>query len=698
MASIILYVDDEAAPPPLESELERRGQELVQTQDPEEVLSLVASGGPVLVFLELQLAGCDGLALLESISSAQPDLPVVVVTRGSDADLYPRALELGCRDFLTKPVLPSQLLACAYDLAGQAPDRPVDTRDDEAPESDAGAELSAEVGGLSFAELFQELHEAGFSGVVVASRAGRRNGVELRNGTPVAASSNAGRERLEDFLLRRGTIDQEQHDRLVDQVADGVGRVEDVLITMEIVTEEEMQAARAEQGREVLLEPFGWRDASHRVLPGKRLKADTALPLECSAFAALLEGVLERVPDEQVSAWLDRSRALYASEGAHAERDGVILPPEHAGLVASLQGESTLAEIVASGEAEARPLCALTLAGALDLHTEPVLVLSEALMPLAPEPEAPPQAEPPLDEEPAHLDEEAAAPDEECAPTAEEAAPIDQDEAPLDEEPTVAPGGEAPLRERVTIPREREVERRLAELTALSEHLSGRDDFAVLEVSEESPDEDVQRAYQAKLSLEPLNPPAELADEPELAELVKKVRTRLSDAYKHLRTQDRRRVHALLNKTPRAESVAPERALDAEGWFRKGEAFLRGRSYDKAVEALGMAVHYDPEQGEYLSHLGYALYLSNPRNDLVRREAMEHMAKGIKLSPEQPLSYVYLGRALKAGDDLRNAKRMFRRALKIDSDFHPALQELRLLDTRRDKDKKSGMLGRLRKP
>jgi hypothetical protein len=76
---------------------------------------------------------------------------------------------------------------------------------------------------------------------------------------------------------------------------------------------------------------------------------------------------------------------------------------------------------------------------------------------------------------------------------------------------------------------------------------------------------------------------------------------------------------------------------------------------------------------------------------------MDQIAKGIKASPDRPLSYVFLGRALKAGDDLVNARRMFRRALKIDRDFHPAVQELRLLTARREREKKAGLLGRLRR-
>jgi CheY-like chemotaxis protein len=662
VASVILYVDDDPVSPALEPELERRGHRLVQTQDPEEALRLVASGEPVLVFLEPLIAGCDGFALLQEVGALAPELPVVVVTRGHNPRVYPRAVESGCRDFLSKPVLTSQLLACAYDLAGRPPERPVDARQELPSASAAESELAGAADGLGFAELLRELHEAGFSGVVIVSGGELRVGVELRNGTPVAASAKAGRERLEDFLLRRGRLSQEQHDRVIDQIAGGLGRAEEILVASDFASEEEIRAARAEQGREIALEPFGWPQAKPRLLPGKRLKADTALPVEAAAHELLLQGALEHSGLEQVAAWLDRSRGLYVSCGARWERKQLALAPDHDTLVRSFRGDRTLAETVTAGEVEPRVLYALALAGALDLHADPGLPRRERVE-AAVARHAAPETRAPAAPEPAASRPAAVEPP---------AAPVPPPVRPLRERVRPAEGGV----------RAGELERRVGELGVLIEQLEAKDAFGVLEVDEQSSDEDVQRSYQAKLALEFLSPPAALAGEPALADAVQKVRDRYADAYRQLRTAGGRRVLAALRRSSRSEPADAERARQAEGWFRKGAVQLEARDYAKAIEALGMAAHLDPQQGEYLCHLGYALFLSNPRNTLVGREAMEQMAKGIKLSPDRPLSYVFLGRALKATDDLENARRMFRRALKIDPDFHPARQELRALDAR----------------
>lgn len=146
------------------------------------------------------------------------------------------------------------------------------------------------------------------------------------------------------------------------------------------------------------------------------------------------------------------------------------------------------------------------------------------------------------------------------------------------------------------------------------------------------------------------------------------------------------------------EAAAEEggaRALDAETWFRRGEGFLERRAYDKALEAFGMAAHLDPFEGEYLAHLGYALHLNQPRNELVTREALENIAKGIKRSPDRWKSLVFLGRVFKAAGEVENAAKVFRRALKLNPDCHAARQELRALGLGRRSAQPEGLLQRL---
>jgi tetratricopeptide (TPR) repeat protein len=138
---------------------------------------------------------------------------------------------------------------------------------------------------------------------------------------------------------------------------------------------------------------------------------------------------------------------------------------------------------------------------------------------------------------------------------------------------------------------------------------------------------------------------------------------------------------------PGGAEAGASRRLEAEDWFRKGEVFLSRRLHAAAVEAFGMAAHLDPGAGEYRAHLGYVLHLSNPRNELVRREALEHIATGIKLSPDREKPLLFLGLVFKAAGEIENARKVFRRALKVRPDCHEAQRELRLLELRVPKRK-----------
>lgn len=144
---------------------------------------------------------------------------------------------------------------------------------------------------------------------------------------------------------------------------------------------------------------------------------------------------------------------------------------------------------------------------------------------------------------------------------------------------------------------------------------------------------------------------------------------------------------------PKPEQSEAVRALEAESWYRKGQIAMKRKEYPKAVEAFGMSAHLDPGQGEYVGHLGYCLYLSKPTDELVRKEAMEHIARGIKLSPEQDSSYVFLGRIFKVTGDVDVAEQMFHRALAIRPQCREAAQELRLIEMRREKS--SGLFNKL---
>jgi CheY-like chemotaxis protein/tetratricopeptide (TPR) repeat protein len=651
---LLLHIDERPdLPEGVAQALRRDGYLLEHTADPEQAMRLIEERRPALVLLEVVIESCDGLDLMAGIRDPQfGGVPVLAVTRAPrDSTIHGEAIALGVADFLTKPVRAADLLAAIREIA------PAPTSDRATPEAArAKVDLSGNLADTPMPELLARLRRRGANGVLATGHAGIRVGVQLRNGSPVAVSSSR---------------------RDADQVA------------------------------EVLLyETFRWEEGLYAFSEGRRLDSDATLELTGDPAGLLLAGVLDASPAGQVREGLAKRESLYVSvtQGAEAalEVEGVGLTRRQRKQLENLGGADTLSVLLASKAFDARLVYALWVGGWLELRTPPTLTLTELLGDTA-------ELEPELDELELPQDElepelcdltearpAAKQPDAEkvaAAPKQADAAaaePSSRQVAPLQSDPAPTHGEIAPLR---AAPAE-DHDQLSRSLRELAERVLGGDDFEALGVSPSASDQEVRSAFEGLLQEIPEieSTTANLM----LAQRAKRIRSRIKAAYANLRDEEKRRAYSLLREEEQQDRKAKpsaERALEGERWFRKGNAHLERRRWAEAVEAFGMASHLDPEQGEYSSHLGYALYLSNPTDKVVQREAMEHVASGIKRSPKHALSYVYLGRMLKAKGDVEVAKKVFLKALRIEPDFHPAVQELRVLEMRERKGK--GVLGRL---
>ncbi|MEM7409648.1 MAG: response regulator [Myxococcota bacterium] len=319
-----------------------------------------------------------------------------------------------------------------------------------------------------------------------------------------------------------------------------------------------------------------------------------------------------------------------------------------------------------------------SMAAASDEDTA-TMVVAAAVAQAKPEPVSEPESEPEPDVAPEiDVDLDAEDPSE---PALRDDAPALVAEAPVPE-----PAQTEPL----------DRENLVVTMRELAQRLLSSDDFEVLGVGPDSSDSEVRAAHRARLDEVPEveSTTANLV----LCQQADRIRVRIRAAFDNLGNAEKRRAYAMLRdeeaEDRRAQSSA-ERVLEGERWFRKGETHLDAKQYDQATEAFGMASHLDPEQGDYVAHLGYALYLTNPSDAVVQREALENVAKGIKLSSDQPLPYVFLGRIHKAKGEVEVAKKIFSKALLLKPDFRPAIQELRVIEMRERKGKGKGVLSRL---
>ena len=98
----------------------------------DEARARIAELGPDLLFLDIQMPGDDGFALLESL---EPPLPQVIFTTAYD-EFAVKAFEFNALDYLMKPVDPARLAAALEKLR----------RPQERPPGAAAASPSARAG------------------------------------------------------------------------------------------------------------------------------------------------------------------------------------------------------------------------------------------------------------------------------------------------------------------------------------------------------------------------------------------------------------------------------------------------------------------------------------------------------------------------------------------------------------------------
>ncbi len=113
MPESILVVDDEAGVrSALTGILADEGYEVETVESGEECLAAVAARRFDLVLLDVWLPGADGLETLARLRESDPELPVVMISGHGTIETAVRAVRLGARDFVEKPLsLEKTLLA-----------------------------------------------------------------------------------------------------------------------------------------------------------------------------------------------------------------------------------------------------------------------------------------------------------------------------------------------------------------------------------------------------------------------------------------------------------------------------------------------------------------------------------------------------------------------------------------------------------
>ena len=82
-------------------------------EDPREVVGIVQSGGADLILCDLHMPKLDGYGVMKALEEVIPEnsyVPIVILSADTTIEARQRALALGAKDFLTKPLDPTEMV------------------------------------------------------------------------------------------------------------------------------------------------------------------------------------------------------------------------------------------------------------------------------------------------------------------------------------------------------------------------------------------------------------------------------------------------------------------------------------------------------------------------------------------------------------------------------------------------------------
>jgi CheY-like chemotaxis protein len=121
MKKILIVDDSRTALLMSEMILKRYPFEIVTASNGEEALAMIADEPPDLILMDILMPGMDGLEVVKRLRKDKEnlDIPVIMVTTQSNAEVVEQSYLLGCSDYITKPLSSAELLAKIRSLLGE---------------------------------------------------------------------------------------------------------------------------------------------------------------------------------------------------------------------------------------------------------------------------------------------------------------------------------------------------------------------------------------------------------------------------------------------------------------------------------------------------------------------------------------------------------------------------------------------------
>jgi tetratricopeptide (TPR) repeat protein len=176
----------------------------------------------------------------------------------------------------------------------------------------------------------------------------------------------------------------------------------------------------------------------------------------------------------------------------------------------------------------------------------------------------------------------------------------------------------------------------------------------------------------------------------EEASLVEEILSLVTNAYNTLSdVVKKERYDELLGSSSVGLGEKGDDKFQAQVQSQSGKVFIEMEEWDNAINALQDAVNIVPSSGDYLAHLGWAIYRNpaNERSTAMRDRAKQMINKSLILD-RTAAGHSFKGWLLFEAGRESLAESEFSKALRIDARNILARQGMRKLQEKREQDKK----------
>ncbi len=144
------------------------------------------------------------------------------------------------------------------------------------------------------------------------------------------------------------------------------------------------------------------------------------------------------------------------------------------------------------------------------------------------------------------------------------------------------------------------------------------------------------------------------------------------------------------------DALKANRIISAEEHFRRGEWALRSNQWEEARNAFTKAAELNPDEAEHHALLAWTLWCLASDREAILPKIKEMFVRAFALSPKNLAALYFRARVASMCGDIENALSYFQQVQKADADYRDVALQIRVIEGRKKRQERSGILDRLR--